>query len=187
MVEGRPLDDGELVERSLQGDVSAFASLVRRHQGIAHRVAYVIVHDETESEDVVQEAFVKAHRALPGFRAGSSFRTWFLTIVGNEARNRRRSAGRRVGLALRLAGDRRLEGEAPSSEAVVLDSEGRYELLKALARLKPDDQLVLSCRYLLEMSEAETAAALGCPAGTVKSRSSRALARLRSLLEGGAR
>ncbi len=191
-VEGRPLDDGamddaELVERSRRGDVDAFARLVRLHQGVGHRVAYLIVRDEREAEDVVQEAFVKAHRALGGFREGASFRTWFLTIVGNEARNRARSAGRRTGLALRVAGDRRSEDAAPSSESVVLDSESKEELLAAIVSLRDDDRLVISYRYLLEMSEAETAAALDCPQGTVKSRLFRAMARLRDALTDGGR
>ena len=136
---------------------------------------------------MVQEAFVKAHRALGGFREGASFRTWFLTIVGNEARNRARSAGRRTGLALRVAGDRRSGDAAPSSESVVLDSESREELLAAIASLRDDDRLVISYRYLLEMSESETAAALDCPAGTVKSRLFRAMARLRDALTDGGR
>ncbi|MEO8323051.1 MAG: sigma-70 family RNA polymerase sigma factor, partial [Actinomycetota bacterium] len=84
------MDDSELVARTRRGDHDAFARLVRRHQGIGHRVAYLVLRDEVEAEDVVQEAFVKAYRALGGFREGASFRTWFLTIVGNEARNRRR-------------------------------------------------------------------------------------------------
>lgn len=182
------MDDSELVARTRRGDHDAFARLVRRHQGIGHRVAYLVVRDEVEAEDVVQEAFVKAHRALGDFREGASFRTWFLTIVGNEARNRRRSAGRRLGLAVQVAGDRRSEGAARSSEAVVLDSEAKEELLAAIGELREDERLVISHRYLLEMSEAETAATLGCPRGTVKSRLSRAMARLReSLVEGGTR
>lgn len=182
------MDDSELVARARRGDQDAFARLVRRHQGTSHRVAYLVLRDEAEAEDIVQEAFVKAHRALGGFREGASFRTWFLTIVGNEARNRRRSAGRRLGLAVRVAGDRRSEGATPSSEAVVLDSEAKEELLAAIGELKEDDRLVISYRYLLEMSEAEAAAALDCPPGTVKSRLSRAMTRLRdSLVEGGTR
>lgn len=179
------MDDAEFVARSRRGDVDAFARLVRRHQGVGHRVAYLIVRDEREAEDVVQEAFVKAHRALGGFREGASFRTWFLTIVGNEARNRARSAGRRAGLAVRVAGDRRSEDAAPSSEAVVLDTESKEELIAAIASLREADRLVISYRYLMEMSEAETAAALDCPPGTVKSRLFRALARLRDALSGG--
>jgi RNA polymerase sigma-70 factor (ECF subfamily) len=108
-----------------------------------------------------------------------------LTIVANEARNRRRSAGRREGLALRAAGEERTSsGAAPSPESALLAGELRGDLLAALDRLREDDRLVLGCRFLLELSEAETAAALGVRRGTVTTRTSRALGRLREVLDG---
>ena len=117
------------------------------------------------------------------FRAGEPLRPWLLTIVANEARNRRRSAGRRAALALRAAGEEHPSGEAaPSPEAALLAGERRAALLAALGRLREDDRLVIGCRYLLELSEAETAAALGVRPGTVKSRLSRGLERLRAEL-----
>jgi RNA polymerase sigma-70 factor (ECF subfamily) len=119
---------------------------------------------------------LKAWRALGRFREGAPLRPWLLTIVANEARNRRRSAGRRQALALRIA---QSEQHGASAESEALQQQSRAALLDAISRLKTDDRLVLGCRYLLELSEAETAAALGVPAGTVKSRTSRALTRLR--------
>jgi RNA polymerase sigma factor (sigma-70 family) len=133
----------------------------------------------------VQDAFVKAHAALGRFRDGAPFRPWLLRIVANEARNRRRSASRRQGVALRVAEDRRDDDAAPSPEAAVLVHERRTALLEALARLREDDRLVINFRYLLDLSEAETAEALGVPKGTVKSRTSRALGRLRVILANG--
>ena len=86
--------------------------------------------------------------------------------MANEARNRRRSAGRRAALALRAAGEGHPSGEAaPSPEAALLAGERRAALLGALGRLREDDRLVIGCRYLLELSEAETAAALGVRPG----------------------
>lgn len=159
----------------------AYEELVRRHQELAVRAAHVIAPDG-DAEDACQEAFVKAWAALPRFRAGSPFRPWLLRIVTNEARNRRRSAGRRSGLALRAAEDRPLDDAAPSPESAVLDHEARATLLAAVNRLGDDDREVIGARYFLELSEAETAEALGIPRGTVKSRLSRAIGRLRAVL-----
>ena len=152
---------------------------MRAHQGIAFRTAYLVAGNAADAEDAAQEGFVKAYRALGRFRAGSPFRPWLLQIVANEARNRRRSAGRRAALALRAAAEETSGGAAPSPEAALLGAEERDRFLAALNALREEERLVISCRYLLELSEEETAAALGVRRGTVKSRTSRALARLR--------
>jgi RNA polymerase sigma factor (sigma-70 family) len=172
----RALTEGELVALARGGDGDAYASLVRAHQDVAFRTAMLITQDAAEAEEAAQDAFVKAWRALGRFRPGEPLRPWLLTIVANEARNRRRSAGRRTALALRSAA---ADGEDRSAEAQVIAGESRATLLAALSRLRPDDRLVLGCRFLLELTEAETAAALGVRPGTVKSRTSRALERLR--------
>ena len=119
----------------------------------------------------MQDALVKAWRAHGRFRPGEPFRPWLLRIVANEARNRRRSSGRRLRLALRAAAE-------PAPEAV-----DRQPLLDALHELPDDAQAVLVCRFLLGLSEQETAAALDVPPGTVKSRTARALERLRELYD----
>lgn len=172
----RALTEGELVALAREGDGDAYASLVRAHSDIAFRTAMLITQDAAEAEEAAQDAFVKAWGALKRFRTNEPLRPWLLTIVANEARNRRRSAGRRTALALRAP---RPSGEEGSAEAQVIAGETRAALLTALARLREEDRLVLGCRYLLELSEAETAAALGVRPGTVKSRTSRALERLR--------
>ena len=115
--EGRPTEESELIERAQRGDAMAYEDLVRRHQDAALRTAGLVLAGAAETEDAVQDAFVKAYAALGRFRAGSAFRPWILRIVANEARNRRRSAGRRAGLALRLAEDRPSDGAAPSPGA----------------------------------------------------------------------
>jgi RNA polymerase sigma-70 factor, ECF subfamily len=180
-VEGRPLEDAELIERARAGEVMAYEELVRRHQDVAVRTAYVISPDG-DAEDAVQEAFVKAYAALGRFRTGAPFRPWLLRIVANEARNRRRSAGRRTGLALRVAEDRRPGDAAPSPESAVLADETRAALLAAVNALRREDREIIGARYFLELSEAEAAETLGLARGTVKSRLSRALGRLRAEL-----
>jgi RNA polymerase sigma-70 factor (ECF subfamily) len=141
----------------------------------------VITGTSQDAEEIVQDAFVKAHRALGRFRPGSPFRPWLLQIVGNEARNRRRAAGRREQAHLRAAAEPALaEG---SAEGAVLRAERRGQLVRSVAALPEGERLVVVCRYFLDLSELETAAALDIPPGTVKSRLVRALARLRELLE----
>ena len=179
---GRPLQESELIERARNGDAQAYEALVRAHQGIAFRTAYLITGSAGDAEESAQDGFVKAYRALGRFRRGAPFRPWVLEIVANEARNRRRSAGRRAALALRVADEAPSGGAAPSPEGVVLAHEEREGLLTALSHLREDDRLVIGCRYFLDLSEQETAAALGVRRGTVKSRLSRALERLRTEL-----
>jgi RNA polymerase sigma-70 factor (ECF subfamily) len=181
-VVSRPPDEDELVERACRGDGAAFGTLIRDHQEIAFRTAYLITRNAADAEDAVQTALVKAFHALPRFRRGAPLRPWLLAIVANEARNRRRSAGRREHLALRAAHDLPSGDAAPSPEGSLLAAEQRQTLLAALETLREEERLVLSCRYLLDLSEEETAAALGVRRGTVKSRTSRALGRLRAQL-----
>jgi RNA polymerase sigma-70 factor (ECF subfamily) len=184
-VEAAPEREGDLIERARHGDVTAFEMLVRAHQAVAFRTAWVASGGADDAEDAAQEGFMKAFAALPRFRHGAPFRPWLLTIVANEARNRRRSASRRAMLALRApeagAGDAAIEA---SPEAAVLATERRTALLDAINRLPEPDREVIAYRYLLELSEAETAAALGVPVGTAKSRLSRAIDRLRTTLAG---
>ncbi|HEX2126669.1 MAG TPA: RNA polymerase sigma factor [Thermoleophilaceae bacterium] len=183
-MEDRPPPEDELVARAQRGDLDAYEEIVRMHQTVAFRTAWVITGSAADAEEAAQDAFVKAHAALSRFRMGARFRPWLLTIVANEARNRVKAAGRRERLALRMAEERRPSGAVPSPEAALLVSEQREELLAALGRLSTSDREAIACRYFLELSEAETAAALGCARGTVKSRLSRALDRLRSQMEG---
>ena len=179
----RPLDESELVERARRGDIGAWETIVRTHQGLAFRTAYLLSGNASDAEEAAQDAFVKAYRALGRFRRGADLRPWLLRIVANEARNRRRSAARRERLALRAAAEDRPGDAVPSPEAAVLTRESRELLLAAVERLSDDHRDAVVCRYFLELSEAETAAALGVRRGTVKSRLARALERLREEVE----
>ncbi len=182
-MEGRPAEDSELFARARRGDTAAYEEIVRRYQQIAFRTAYVITGTSAEAEEAAQDAFVKAYRALDRFRAGADPRPWLLRIVANEARNRVRASVRRQGVELRLAESVRPGGAAPSPEAVAVASEDRRRLLALVNALPEDDRLVIASRYFLELSGEETSSALGIPEGTVKSRLSRALARLKTRLE----
>ena len=157
------------------GDAPAFGNLVRRHAPIAKRMA-VLWGAGSDADDVVQEAFVKAYAALPRFR-GEAFRAWLLSIVHNETRNLHRSRGRRVARQSMASLPEELLAFDPEEEAMSADR--RQRLLSDVRRLPVALREVVSCRYLLELSEAETALALGLPAGTVKSRLHRALESLR--------
>lgn len=166
--------------RVQSGDTDAYAELVSRHAPIAKRTA-VLLGAGSDADDVVQEALVKAYRSLGGFRTGSAFRPWLLRIVANETRNNHRSAVRRAAREA-LAG-RRLEELLDPAEAIA-DRDGKQRLLSAVSDLPDKLRRVVVCRYLLELDEQETATVLGLPRGTVKSRLSRGLGRLRSDLAG---
>lgn len=182
-MEGRPEDDSELISRAQRGDSAAYEEIVRRYQQIAFRTAYVITGSAPEAEDAAQEGFVKAYRALDRFRTGAEPRPWLLRIVANEARNRVRSTQRRHGLELRLVERFRPGDAAPSPEAETVAAEDSRRLHGLINALSEEDRLVITTRYLLELNGEETAAVLDIPEGTVKSRLSRALARLRASME----
>lgn len=183
-VEGRPTEDADLVERSRHGDQDAYAELVTRYQAIAARTAYVITGTAADAEDVAQDAFVKAYYALDRFREGAPFRPWLLRIVANEAINRRKAAGRRPTVGLSVVEDRASGDTALSPEASALARERRELVLDALRGMREEDRLVIAYRYFFDLTEVEMADALGVARGTVKSRLSRAMARLRAVMEG---
>jgi RNA polymerase sigma-70 factor (ECF subfamily) len=182
-VGGVRLEETELVARAQRGDADAYAMLVRRHQELAQRVAYLITQEAAEAEDAAQEAFIRAYYALHRFRPGASFRAWLLRIVVNQARNRLKATRRRADLMSRAAGQHLLGQVSLTPEAAALANEQRRALFNALSALREDDRLVLAYRFFFDLPEAEIAEALGCARGTVKSRLSRALVRLRRVLE----
>ena len=181
---GGQTEESELVSRAARGEVRAYEELVRRYQGVAHRTAYLIAGGAAQADDATQAAFVKAYRALGRFDRSRPFRPWLLRIVANEARNLRRAEGRRAALELRAA--REPLEVAPSPEAEAAAGERREALLAAVNGLAEADREVVAMRYFLELTEAEMAATLGVAGGTVKSRLSRALGRLRLVMEASA-
>ncbi len=178
------MDEATALARARRGDLDAYEFLVARHTVAAHRTAALLGAGD-DADDVVQESFVKAFDRLGRFRGDAGFRTWLLAIVGNETRNLHRSRKRRDGLALRAAArdGRGPEPVDPVEEAVATDR--RRRLVEVVESLDGRDRDVVVCRYLLDLSEAETAAVLDVPKGTVKSRTARALDKLRGLLKEG--
>ena len=155
---------------------------MRHYQDLAFRTAYVITGDAGEAEDAAQSGFVKAYFALPRFRAGSPFRPWLLQIVANEARNRRTAARRHPTVELTGIAENIPGSESGSPELAALAEDQRMHLVDALNQLREEDRAVIVCRYFLDLTEAEMATTLNCPRGTVKSRLSRALGRMREQL-----
>jgi RNA polymerase sigma-70 factor (ECF subfamily) len=170
-----------VLARVLAGDRAAYAVLVNRHAPVAKRLA-VLSGAGADADDVVQEAFVKAYRSLAAFREGSDFRPWLLRIVVNETRNLHRGHVRRVERELRVVREEAATGSTVDPADVAEGLGRRAALLDAIRHLPPDLRDVVTCRYLLDLSEAETATTLEVRPGTVKSRLHRALARLREEL-----
>lgn len=181
---GRVVDEGAVIARVRAGETEAFAELVRAFTGIALRAA-VALGAGSDAEDVVQQAFFKAYCSLGRFRDGSAFKPWLLAIVANETRNTVRSAARQrsvVGREAALAEAEPLIPESADPAVAALEHERKAALMTVLDQLSEGHRLVVTYRYLLEMDEAETAQALDCPRGTVKSRLNRALQKLSGLL-----
>ncbi len=176
-----PLDERELIERARRGDGAAWEALVRRHQEPLFRLAYLHLGDAAEAEDVAQETFVRAFRALDGFDAARPLRPWLLAITANLARNRRRALGRYWAALTRHA---RAHPEAQPARSDPLP-EGAWRarrLWQAVRRLRQADQEIVYLRFFLELPVEEAALALGVAPGTVKSRLHRALGRLREVI-----
>jgi RNA polymerase sigma-70 factor (ECF subfamily) len=175
------LSDDELTGRTKRGERQAFEELVRRYQAIAFRTAWIILRDESEAEDATQSAFLKAYLAIGRFRSGAPFRPWLMQIVANEAKNRQKVTQRHRSHTAET--DERLLASPQSLEGQVVDQERDTLLVSQINLLNEQDRMVIYCRYALDLSEAETATVLGCPQGTVKSRTHRALARLRERMQ----
>ena len=173
-------NDQQLVQRVQKGDKAAFDLLVRKYQ---HRVLKLVgrfVSDAAEAEDVAQEAFLKAYRALPAFRGDSAFYTWLYRIAINTAKNTLVSSRRRpVDFDLDLQDpeqhDRQaLLKDADTPEGVLLTDEIRGVVERALEQLPEDLRTAIVLRELEGLSYEEIAEAMDCPVGTVRSRIFRA-------------
>jgi RNA polymerase sigma-70 factor (ECF subfamily) len=173
--------ESDLIERAAQGDGDAYDALVRQHQDAVFRLAYLITGDPDDADDVSQETFIRAHRHLNRFDRTRPFRPWLLRIARNLARNRQRAAGRYLAALQRafLMAPR----AAASAEAEHAQRWEVQALWDAIRELNPQDQEIIYLRYMLELSVEETADALDIAPGTVKSRLSRALGRLRGIAQ----
>ena len=174
-------DDGALVERARAGDSLALDVLVARHHGAVYRLALVLVSEPDVAADVTQDTFVRALKALPGYRGDASFRTWLLAIAGNEARGVLRRGKRRR--------------EEPLDPAVPLvdgdDTEGgvfrrleaeRIQLM--LPALPPKQRMAVLLRIFDGLSFREVGDAIGSSEGAARVNYFHGIGRLRALLDG---
>ena len=168
--------DSELIRSAQRGDTGAYEQLVQRYQEPVFRLAYLICGDPDDAEDIAQDALIAAYRALHRFDSERPLLPWLLKITANTARNRRRSVGRYLNVLKRWANEWTDEADAESEARDMLAADA---LLAAVRRMNDADQTIIYLRYYLELSVAETAQALDIEPGTVKSRLSRALGRLR--------
>jgi RNA polymerase sigma-70 factor (ECF subfamily) len=175
------VDESTLVRHAANGDAAAWEPLVLAHQEAVFRLCYLLLGDPDDAEDVAQETFLRAWNHLKRFDVTRPLRPWLLSIASNLASNRHRSAGRYLAALTRAF---RNEPTATSSteEKSARDMEAS-DLWKAVQTLSMADQQIVYLRYFLELSVAETAQALDIAEGTVKSRLSRALERLRGIIQ----
>ena len=167
-----------------QGDVSAWEGVVSAHQQAVFRLAYLLVGDPDDAEDITQETFIRAYYALERFDVLRPVRPWLLRIAANLARNRRRFIGRYLRILQRLAREEPQPAGPAGLENELVARHGETQMLwQAVRRLNSTDQEIIYLRYYLDMPEAEMAATLNVAAGTVKSRLHRALGRLKQIIQ----
>ncbi len=175
------MSDADLIVRVRNGDSRAYDLLVGQHQQAVFRLAYLLLGDSDDAEDVAQETFIRAFRSLNRFDDTRPVRPWLLQITTNLARNHHRSVKRYLAALQRLVAanpDQYVQGthrDRPEDESQAL-----WQMVRQLA--KPDQEIIY-LRYFLELSEAEIAQTLVIAPGTVKSRLHRALGRLRLVME----
>ena len=174
-----------LIRRCQQGDELAIEVLVQRYQNYVYRLCYLVMRDEQDAEDMTQEAFIRACRALPRFeiREGISFEAWLYRIAINCCRSRMRRKWYQVVPWQRLGFGERLAANAEERpERVLLRDERRSQVLGAINKLGEKHRLVIILRYYADLSNEEIAVVLRIPSGTVRSRLHTARQRLRELL-----
>lgn len=168
-----------LVNAARAGDAAAWEAIVRDHQTPVFRLAYLILADRADAEDVAQDAFIRAHKHLDKFDLERSLRPWLLSIVANLARNRRRSLGRYWAAIQKYVWSE----PPPATEADFTTQFNRaHDLWLAVRRLRPPEQEIIYLRFFLDLTVAEAAATLEVAPGTVKSRLNRALQQLRGVI-----
>ena len=171
--------DQQLVQRAQRGDLRAFDLLVLKYQGRIAALVSRYVSDAGEVEDVTQEAFIKAYRALGKFRGDSAFYTWLYRIAANAAKNHLFAKGRRPGADATIEDAEGFEeggmlSESASPEALAMGSELAEVVESALNALPDELKAALMLREFDGLSYDDIADVLGCPVGTVRSRIFRA-------------
>ncbi|HMM44762.1 MAG TPA: RNA polymerase sigma factor RpoE [Candidatus Macondimonas sp.] len=173
--------DQDLVRRVQRGDKTAYDLLVRKYQHKVIKLVSRYVYDPSDAHDVAQEAFIKAYRALPGFRGDSAFYTWLYRIAINTAKNHVAARGRAPVSSASEFGSEDSEvdfssrlSDIDTPEALLLTDEVRRTILSAIDALPQDLRTALILREIEGMSYEEIAKTMECPVGTVRSRLFRA-------------
>ena len=177
---GTSLLDAELVKRVQAGDTGAFDILVQKYQ---HKVVNLIgrfVSDQAECQDIAQDSFIKAYRAIDNFRGDSQFYTWLYRIAANTAKNHLASRTRKSpGYAIDVDDAEHYEGESglkeyDNPENLLLTNEIKATIFDAIEKLPEDLKSAITLRELDGLSYEEIAEVMDCPIGTVRSRIFRA-------------
>lgn len=170
------MEEHELVKRARRGDVDAFGALVERYERPMYATACSLLRSEWDAADAVQESFTEAFEHMGELRDPDRFRPWLSRIVVNKCNQKFRDSAR-----LYLV-------EEPPDRPAPADSVSReesFDLIQAVRKLDDDHRATVALRYFCDLKIEEVAEALGCPAGTVKSRLNRALAKLQLTLGAG--
>jgi RNA polymerase sigma-70 factor, ECF subfamily len=175
------VNEADIISQIRCGSETAWETFVAEHQQSVFRLAYLMLGDTDEAEDIAQEAFIRAFRAIDSFDSARPARPWLLGIAANLARNRYRSVSRYVA-AITRAWRNEPEQAATLGEQSAQQWEAQT-LWQAVQRLNRVDQEVIYLRYFLDLSEAEITATLSIARGTVKSRLHRAVSRLRTIVD----
>lgn len=173
--------ESDLIRRAVLGDHDAYETLVRQYEEPVFRLAYLILGDPDDAKDIAQETFIRAYHHLRRFDADRPLKPWLLQITRNLARNRQRAVGRYLSTLSRVfAGAPTTEHSAETEHAQLSETQALWDAIRQLDRR---DQEIIYLRYFLHLSTEETSQALKIESGTVKSRLSRALRRLRGIVQ----
>src|SRR5262245_12275142 len=185
---GDAADDATLIARIRAGDRAAFASMMRRYNRRLYRLARATLRDEAEAQDALQEAYLQAYRSIGQFRGEAALSTWLSRLVLNECLGRRRRSDRRDGVVRIVSSDSdsRIDTVAGDRADLPDYAAGRAQMLgileSKLDELPEEFRTVFVLRSVEELSVEETAACLGIPEATVRSRHFRAKGLLREAL-----
>lgn len=174
-------EERELILRAKEGSEGAFRLLVERHMKSAYDIAIHFVNDHHDAQDVAQEAFIRVHRSLGGFRGDADFRTWLYRIVTNLAMNRIRSRKSRARIEVR--GEDMLENMPQPEAGSAAGPDMTAHIERALHELPTLQRAVVLLRHLNGLSTKEVSSILSCSEGTVKTHLHRGLKKMRKLLD----
>lgn len=181
------MEEKRLIQQAAAGDAAAFEALVLRYQTQVYSLAYRMVGNEADAQDLAQEAFVRAWRALDSFQFSSQFSTWLYRLTSNICIDFLRSQKKRKHISLTvLQDDEQQQWDMPDNrplpEEQMMASEEKEALSKAIAALDPEYRQVLTLRIVNDCSYQQISEIMGIREGTVKSRLSRAREQLRKKL-----